>query len=336
MTIASVGFKTHAVIENKNICNIHRLNFKVIITCLFMISTLAILFEWHMAGGIPAFRTDSETFRFTTSYSSVTHILAIMNKIVASLIGIYLIEQGGLNLKKNFILIIEFICALFLMYCTAFRGEMILAPGVIFIYYAIRHKISVKCYIVVGILALLIIGVYPIVRMYKMYGAHYFVGQKNISTYPKMFFLTPIYQSFTNNYEILNLDFSIFPDIRPHGWGDFSILQQIPFLDLGQRIGAVQNEVLNNGFYANLTATYLATWYADFGYVGCFIVTIIFCWLTNLSYKKCYYKNELWAYAWYAYTFYTALWIFYSGTFDFVYICYSLLIYFTFKLKVIN
>jgi oligosaccharide repeat unit polymerase len=336
ITLTSLSVKKHIVIEQKNIYKTSKLDFTVIVTGLFIVSTVSILFEWYKAGGIPAFRKDVEIFRFNTSYSAITHIFAIMNKIVATMIGIYLVEQGKLKLKYDIILFLEFIGALFLMYCTAFRGEMILAPCVIFIYYAIRHKISIKFYVIAGILAFLFIGIYPIARMYRMYGANYFAGQRGISTYPQLFFLTPIYQSFTNNFEVLNLDFSIFPKMREYGLGTYSILPQIPFVDLGRSLGAVQNEVLNNGFYANLTATYLATWYADFGYIGCFIVTILFCWLTNFSYYLCLKKNNIGTYAWYAYTFYTALWMFYSGTFDFVYICYSCLIYFAFHTKIEN
>ncbi len=335
ISLSSLGVKKQKTIQNKELRVISQGSFLIIVSICFAVSAIAICFEWYKAGGIPAFRNDSETFRFKTSYSGIVHIFSILNKIVALVIGIYLMDKK-ISLKKDFIFIIEYSAAMFFMYCTAFRGELILAPCVMFIYYAIRHKISLKVYIIAGILAMLVVGAWPIIRMYRMYGAHYFVGQKNISTYPRLFFLTPAYQTFTNNFEVLNLDLSIFPKIHPFGFGDYSILPQIPFVDLGKSLGSVQNEVLDNGFYANLTATYLASWYADFGYIGCFLATLLYCGVTNFAYKKCLSTNSRWAYVWYGYTFYTALWIFYSSTFDFVYICYSLVIYVVFRVKIKN
>lgn len=333
ISVSGLGFKKHEQIEQTSIKPIPQNTFTLIVTALFLISLAAMAFEWYKAGGIPAFRSDSETFRFLVSYSAITHILAIMNKMVAIIIGAYLINKGKIQLRQDFILIFEMIVAELLMYGTAFRGEMILAPCALFIFYAIRHKVPLKFYVIAGIFALGVIGVFPIVRMYNAYGVHYFVGQRNISTYPQLFFLTPMYQSFTNNFEVFNLDVSIFPDLMPFGLGIYSILPQIPFFDFGASLGSVQNEVLNNGFYANLTATYLSVWYADFGYLGCLLVTLIFAGLTNYSYKLCLKKRSLTAYVWYAYTFYIALWIFYSSTFDFVYVCYSLVIFFAYKFR---
>ena len=286
-----------------------------------------------MAGGIPVLRTDSETFRFTVSYSSITHLLAIMNKVIVALIGTYFVNKGGISIRKDFLLLIEMIVAEFLMVGTSMRGEMIMAPCIIFIVYAIKHKLSLKVYAVGFIVVLLFIGFIPYYRMLYSYGMTYVANMRTISLYPKYYMFTPLYQSLTNNFTILNLDFKIFPELKGFGYGKYSILPQIPFVDLGVSLMKIQNEVLNNNFYSGLTATYLASWYADFGGIGCLFITILYSKLTTFAYGK-YLKNKsLFSLVWYAYTFYSALWIFYNSTFDFVYVCYSIVIWLALKIK---
>jgi oligosaccharide repeat unit polymerase len=217
---------------------------------------------------------------------------------------------------------------------TAMRGEMIFAPCIIFIYYAVRKEISIKYYLLAILLGLFVVGFIPFYRMIVSYGNAYIHSIKSISTYPEIYSLVPIYQTFSNNFLILHFDFEIFPHIASFGYGIYSILPEIPFFDLGSSLMQVQNIVMNNRFYAGLTATYLASWYADFGYIGCFISTIAFALFTNYVYRKYTRERNLFSCVWYAYVFYSSLWLFYNSVFDFVFICYSLVIWLVLRNKV--
>lgn len=306
---------------------IRRTSFSLIITLLFTISTLAMLFEWKMAGGIPVLRSDSETFRFTTSYTSYTHFLAILNKIVAALIGAYLVNKGKVSIKQDGLLIAEMVIAELLMVGTAMRGEMIFAPCIIFIVFAVKYHISKKICIVFSIILLIFAGVYPIVRMYSSYGLQYIANLKAISVYPSLFAFTPLYQTLSNNFSILKLDFNIFPDMYHYGYGSYGILPMIPFVDLGKNLSDVQNTVLGNNFYSALTGTFLQPIYADFGYLGCILGTMIIAELVTYAYNNYYKKHTLFSLIFCAYVFYQSLWIFYAQTFDLVFFFYSIIIW---------
>ena len=333
MIIKSKGFVEVKRIEKIEVTDINSSCFTFIVTGLFLISVLSMLFEWKMAGGVPALRSDSETFRFTVSYSSITHIFAIMNKIVAALIGVYFVNKGFISLRKDFLLICEMIISELMMIGTSMRGEIIMAPCIIFIVFAIKKRLPIKYYVIGAVVALAFIGLMPYYRMINTYGASYILNLKSISTYPELYMFTPLYQSFTNNFSILNLDLKIFPEMRSFGYGIYVILPQIPFVELGENLMDIQNQVLNNNFYSGLTATYLATWYADFGYIGCIFSTILFAKITTFAYDKFVREHSLFSLAWYAYVFYSSLWMFYNSTFDFVFICYSLVMWIVLKMK---
>ena len=310
---------------------IRRRSFILIITLLFSISTVAMLFEWKMAGGIPALRSDSETFRFTTSYTSYTHFLAILNKIVAALIGAYLVNKGTVSIKHDGLLIAEMIIAEVLMAGTAMRGEIIFAPCIIFVAFAIKHHISKKICIIFSLIFLIFTGIFPIVRMYSSYGLYYISNLKAISVYPSLFIFTPLYQTLSNNFSILKLDFDIFPKLYPYGYGMYGILPNIPFANLGKDLFNIQNEVLNNNFYGGLTGTFLQPIYADFGYVGCIVGTMIVAGFVTYSFNKYYKENTLFSLVFCAYTVYESLWISYAQTFDIVFIFYIIIIWIILK-----
>lgn len=334
ITISNNAFRAEGVFYDSESIEYSHGNFELIISLLFIVAVTAILFEWWMAGGIPALRADSETFRFNAKYNSITHLLAIMNKVIAMLIGIFLVNKEKISLKKDWILIFELIISELLMVGTAMRGEMIMAPAIIFIFYATRHRIKARYFTIAGIAAFFIIGIVPYIRSYSAYGVSYIVGQKSISRYPEYYMFTPLYQSFADNFNILNLDLSIFPLNYGFGLGDFSVLPLIPFVDLGKSLMNIQNAALNMNFYGGLTATFFASWYADFGYIGFFIVTVIYAVIVNWAYKLCLRKGDLLSFVIYSYTLYSCLWIFYNGVLDSVYIVYCMLIWLVFRIKI--
>lgn len=309
-------------------------SFKLMISCLFIIAVFFMLLEWKLAGGIPILRSDQETFRFTVSYTSLTHILAISNKVVVAIIGGYLVCKKNIEIKNDFLLIVMMIISELLMVGTAMRGEMIFGPAIIFIIYGIKHKIPKRYFFAAGIIAIIIIGLVPYVRMNKLYGTAYLNDLEKISEYKCIAIFIPLIQTFSSNFSILTKDFSVFPKLVVFGFGDYSILPSIPFLDLGKNLMNLQNSIFNKGFYGGLTATFLASWYADFGYIGMFIEVIIMALWINFVYKYYITKHSFLSLLWFSYTFYASLWLVYNNTFDIIYIIYCAVIWCLLKFKI--
>lgn len=309
-------------------------SFKLMTICLFFIAVCAMLFEWIMAGGIPILRTDQETFRFTVKYSSLTHILAISNKIVVAVIGGYLVNKKKVSIKKDGYLILMMTISELMMIGTAMRGEMIFGPAVVFIVFGIRRKIPKKWFGAAAIVAVIVVGLVPYVRMRNLYGAAYLWDLKTISTFKGLAVLTPLIQTFSCNFSVLAQDLLIFPNTAPFGYGNYSILPAIPFMTLGKSLMNLQNEIFNQGFYAGLTATYLATWYADFGYLGMVFETVIMSVWINYVYKRYSNNRQFFTLMWYSYTFYSSLWLVYNNTFDIIYLIYCSVIWILSKMRI--
>lgn len=102
--------------------------FKMWINALAVISVVMMLYEWYRAGGVPALRTDAETFRISVSQSGMTHTFAIMIKIVAVLIEAYWISNKGTKKPLNIWFACLYLMALFMMWGTANRGELLFIP----------------------------------------------------------------------------------------------------------------------------------------------------------------------------------------------------------------
>lgn len=327
ITTGSWGIKSHHLVRDSfQIKPISKNRFKRKIVPLFLIAVICIIYEWRNAGGIPAFRSDSESFRFSVGSTSYIHFLAIMNKIVCMLIGIYLLSLSKIRIIKDFWLITMAIISELLMCFTAMRGEMLFAPCIIFIAYGLTRRIKKRHIYLISLLGILLIGILPFYRMYKLFGVAYVYDIQKISVYPKFYILTPLYQTLANNLKIFSMDIKMIPDQIPWGLGEYSILTQIPFVDLGKSFYALQNIYL--GGTSELTGTYLQTWYADFGYLGCIAFTILLSWYCNTIYGYFLRKKSLFSAVWYSYTLYNALWMFYANTFDIVYILYMIIIYF--------
>lgn len=307
--------------------------FKMIIYPLFIIAVACTLLEWQKAGGIPILRADSETFRFKVSLSQITHIFSILNKIICMVIGIYLLAMGKHAISKERSLFLCAIVSELLMIGTAMRGEMIFAPATIFLFWILKKEIKMRYFVIAIVVVFFVIGIMPLLRMYSAYGNAYFDTLKSISVYPNLFYFTPLYQSFANGFRILAIDVTLIPKSIPYGYGAYGFLPYIPFLNLGSSFSVLQNEILNGGFYGALTGSYLQLLFADFGYIGCILGTMLLSILSNIAYKEMCIKKDLSTVSWYILTLYTSLWLFYATTFDETYIFYSLLILIVFRLK---
>ena len=214
------------------------------------------------------------------------------------------------------------------------RGEMIYGPAIVFIVYGIKNRISTKWYVLFALFGIIIVGFVPYFRMSRLYGTAYLESLNSIAEYKQLAVLIPFIQTFSANFSILTRDISIFPQIVSFGFGDYSILPAIPVLNLGKSLMNVQNAIFNKGFYGGLTATFLATWYADFGYIGMIIQTMIMAWWNNFVFKKFIKTQQFFTLMWYAYTFYASLWLVYNNSFDIVYIIYCILLWGISKSKI--
>ena len=74
ITICSPGYKLRDDINDIQLVKEDTFSVKIILLILFIIALCFTVFEWRMAGGIPIFREDQETFRFSVSYLSLIHI----------------------------------------------------------------------------------------------------------------------------------------------------------------------------------------------------------------------------------------------------------------------
>ena len=302
--------------------------FKMWISALAFISAAMMLYEWYRAGGIPALRTDAETFRISVSQSGMTHTLAIMIKIVAVLIETYWISNKETKQPRNYWFICLYLVAMIMMWGTANRGELLFIPVLGIIILWTKYPPKKTTVFAVAIAGLVILAVYPAVRGYGLYGVSYFTQYSAVSTYPQLGWLMPLYGTLAYNFEILNRLFSTFPQTVPWGMGQYAIFCHIPFLNIGEELWVVQNRVWNNGFYGALTSTYLGSWYADFGFVGCFLGTFIICEANLYLYKKMVQKKSFGSLVLYSYLFYITLVGSYGDAFNFVFICYALVIWF--------
>lgn len=298
---------------------------------LFVLSGISIsmmLYEWYLAGGIPALQTNSELFRMQVSQSGITHTLAIMIKIVAVLIEAYWISGKSKKQPKSRAFIFLYLIALMMMWGTANRGEMLFIPVVGLIILWTKYPPKKRKVLMLSIAGLVVLAVYPAVRGYGMYGRSYFLQYAAVSKYPELGWFMPLYGTLAFNFEILNKLFITFPKAVPWGMGQYTILCRIPFLNIGEELWIVQNEVWNNGFYGALTSTYMGPWYADFGVIGCYLGTVIICSINVYLYKKLVRKKSFGALVLYAYLFYITLVGSYGDAFNFVTVCYTILIWF--------
>lgn len=314
--------------KNDFVFNLNVKKFKRIIVILFVVATFFTLLEWQHAGGIPALRPDGETFRFTVSINGVTHILAIMNKIVAVFVLSYFICKKKISLFKDCVLFVILFLSTLLIFFSNMRGELIiiLFSGIVLFY--IKYKPKFYKIILFALPLLILIGIIPVWRKYGLYGFQFVLDQKAISTYPNFWFLTPMYQTFADSIRVLNIVIEMIPSRFNFGIFEYSVLTQIPFLDLGADLSGNIAEFTNNYFYSGLTSTYLGPAYADGGILGAILYTIIFAFWGKWAYKK-YVSYRTYKYTLlYVFTIYQIYMLSYGTMMDLSFFVYYFLIYF--------
>lgn len=310
------------------------INLKYFTYIVFCVSSLLIISEWIKGGGIPILRPDMETFRFTIVYNSVVHILAMCIKFVPMFVLIYVKFDIRYLLTKQLGMMLCMIMSFVMLICTAFRGELMISitiSALIFLFYK-KPKFSTVVKIVICFA--IIMGIYPVLRSYMLYGKGYILDMMSISTYPKIWFITPLYQTFASSFHYLNRDFNTFPLVSDYGYGKYTILSNIPFLNI-ESLGDAQNRIWHNGFYAELTPTVFGSLYADFGYIGCVIGMMLISVLCNfLLYKFIRHKN-IKRLVLYTFVYYKGMQMIYNNTFDFTALLYYIFIWamFTFIVK---
>lgn len=309
-------------------------NLKYFTYIVFSFSSMLIISEWIKGGGIPIFRPDMETFRFKIVYNSIIHILAMCIKFIPMFVLIYAKFDVKYLVKKQPGMMLCMIMSLLLLICTAFRGELMISitiSALIFLFYN-RPKFDVIVKIVVCFAA--IMGIYPVLRSYLLYGSRYILDMMSISTYPKIWFLTPLYQTFASSFHYLNRDFNTFPKMASFGYGRYTILANIPFLHT-ESLGDAQNRIWNNGFYAELTPTVFGSFYADFGYIGCIIGMLLISILCNYLFYKFARRKNIKSMVLYTFVYYKGIQMIYNNTFDFTALLYYIFIWamFTFTIK---
>lgn len=312
---------------NKLQCNISPKVYKTVIVVLFLMSASTMVLEWIVAGGIPVLREDAETFRFTVSFNTYVHILAISVKFVPMLCVIAYLYFGRLWIKNNKSMVAIALMSIVLLIGTAQRGELLCSVALALFALMIFKPIPKRYIVLSAIIGGFILGFYPIIRNYAMYGDYYIHNMMAISKYPGVWFLTPLYETLAYNLHILNRLLDIFPVIRDYGYGAYTILQYIPFLDLGQSLSQVQNDVWNLDFYGALVSTAFGPWYADYGYIGWVFLSIFLGVLSTAAQNSMTRRRTPAAVAFYSYVLYNCFMVSYANTFDQIFVFYSILLF---------
>ncbi len=302
--------------------------FKTVIGFIWMISVMFMFLEWFSAGGIPALRADGETFRFLVSINGITHILAIMNKIVAVLSISYLLGKDRIIIGKDWFLIFVFLTSTLLIYLTNMRGELVVIIFTIVVVYYIKKRPKLYKVIILVAPLLLFIGIIPIVRHYGLYGNMYIHDQKAISEYPGLWFLTPLYQTLSDSIRVFGICTQMYPRAYPYGIINYNILPIIPFLDLGKDVSQDIADFTNHHFYSGLTSSYLGPAYADGGIITCVLYTTLFALWGRWLFKKFVQKKTYKYTVLYIYMFYQILMLSYGNIMDLAFFCYYAMICF--------
>lgn len=330
--IAIWSFAALGLLKSKNCKMVKKQNdlssriYKSCIVVLFIISASAMLSEWIYAGGVPALRSDAETFRFSVSYNTYVHIVAIALKFVPAFCAIAYVYFGKKWMRSNRSIYLIAIVSLILLLGTALRGEflcgVILPLFVLFAY----SKIHIKYIVIAGVLIVVVLDLYPILRTYGLYGMQYINNMSSISVIPSLWFLTPLYETFSYNLHIFNKLTMTFPQLVDFGYSQYTLLSYIPFVELGAPLGQVQNAVWGLNFYGALVSTAFGPWYADYGVCGVIIFAFLLGAISAMI-QNAFAKNgtPVWA-LFYAYFLYNCFMVSYANTFDQVFIFYSFMI----------
>lgn len=293
--------------------NISKNKFKSYLFVVFLIAVFFMLLEWYKAGGIPALRSDAEVFRFKVKINGITHMMAIMNKIVAILAATYLICTENRNSKDIFVTVI-FIISTSLIYLTAMRSELVIIVFVVAILICIKHKVNLIKLLYILLPILLFVAIFPIYRKYGIYGTLYIDDQKAISSYPSLWFLSPMYQTLCDSIGVFGKVTKMFPKSFPYGILQYSFLSQIPFVDIGKNVSVDIGVYTGKSFYSGLTSTYLGDCYADGGLISCLFYTAIMAIWARDVFCKFVHKRNLKYTILYAFMFYNILMLAYGNT----------------------
>lgn len=289
---------------------------KRIVLFLFIISMLAMFFEWYKFGEIPAFSKDLEIRRFEVSYNAEVHLLAVMQRIISVLLFVLAYFTN----RKRYAFLGIF--SLLLLTGLGARAEVLYPILIIFVFAYLMKPFRIKTISTGFIVIMVIVGFVPIYRQLSSFGVSYISDLKRISSYPNIFFLTPLYESFAYNLNVFNLDFNSFPKVVPFGLGKYSILSSLPFLNLGLSLTKVQNNLLGQDFYAGLASTYMGSLYADFGSLGVLFFTAVYGVLICFVYNRFMETRKVsWALV-YSYLLYGIIMGFYHYVFDQVFVFY--------------
>ena len=302
--------------------------FKKYILGMWIVAAFFMLLEWNVAGGIPALRADGEVFRFSVKINGITHMLAIMNKIVAILSATYIICSGK-KIRKQKLMVFIFVCSTLMIYLTAMRGELVIILFVIAVLYSIKKKIKLWKLIILVAPILLFIGGYPIYRQYHAFGGLYVHDQIAISRYHDIWFLTPLYQTVSDGMRTLGMVTEMYPYSYSYGIINYSILSQIPFVNLGADVSVAIANYSNSHFYSGLTSTYLGPLFADGGVIACYFYTLIMAIWTKKVFMQYVKKRNMLYTILYAFAFYNCIMLCYGNTIiELSFVFYYTVIYF--------
>ena len=212
------------------------------------------------------------------------------------------------------VIVFIFFASTMMIYMTAMRGELVIIIFVIAVLFCIKKNVNIRKMITVLFPLVTFVAFFPIYRKYSLYGGIFIYDQMDISTYPTFWFLTPFYQTLADSIRVFDVVTEMYPTHYSFGIFSYSLLSQIPFVDIGSDVSSAIADYTNSHFYSGLTSTYLGPIYADGGLFLSVIYTFVIALWCRYVYSKFVKKKD---YMWtilYAFMFFHSLMLCYGNT----------------------
>lgn len=244
---------------------------------LYVISLLALWYEFYVLGSLPLLSSNVEELRFMLQVNGYIHLLAISNGFISFLFFCYYLVSSDSKMRFYSLFLISF--SIFSLLMTANRLDFMYPLFLMVVAYLLYKKtisLRVLSFIISMVLLFVIVNMYRSSmhsdqflddNIYGM-GEGYPVNQLTLSLYP-------FYMTLTYSFEMLGklVDNNI-ESITNGYYTFFALHSLLPGKE--ESFGEFKNRVLEINFYAELTSTYLSNFYVDFGLFGVAILSMMY------------------------------------------------------------
>ncbi len=254
---------------------------------LFLVATLSYAFEAYRLG-IPILSRNPDQARIGFSYSGFVHHISVIHTDILLLIGIYfMIRRREISREKfisNLVLVLLFVLS-FLILVTMLNRAFLIWPIflIVVVYNYLKNRIGLKKVIVLGLIFCLIVIVIPIIRerAYTQDYIHY-VGEMKIPL--KYSFISHPYLMIAMSLQ--NIQFVI-NTVTNFTYGVNTFYPILVILRIKHLYSQFE---ISQSFN---TASYLSSYYSDFGFGGVMLFPFILGVIISFIYQKMIRKPKM-------------------------------------------